>query len=58
MRISNDGEPMKSKKFGIGLSNLKQRLNLLCGGDIAFVEGEGVIFEISLGECCENINSR
>jgi len=56
--VRNDGESMKSKKFGIGLSNLKQRLTLLCGGDIEVVEGEGVAFEISLGECCENINRR
>jgi len=56
IRVSNDGEPMKSKKFGIGLSNLKQRLMLLCDGNIEVVEGEGVAFEISLGECCENIN--
>ena len=58
IRVSNDGEPMKSKKFGIGLSNLKQRLALLCHGSIEVVEGEGVAFEISLGECCENINCR
>lgn len=58
IRISNDGEPLKSKKFGIGLSNLKQRLELLCGGSIEIAEGEGVVFEISLGECCENIDRR
>ena len=58
IRIYNDGAPMKSKKFGVGLSNLKQRLGLLCNGGIEVVDAESSLFEINLGECCENTNSR
>lgn len=58
IRVYNDGEPMKSKKFGVGLSNLKQRLGLLCNGGIEIVDTESALFEINLGECCENTNSR
>lgn len=55
--LSNDGEPMKSKKFGVGLSNLKQRLELLCQGDIIVKDEKSVTFEILLGGCCEGTNS-
>lgn len=54
--IKNDGEAMKSKKFGIGLSNLKQRLELLCHGDIKVADTNKLEFYIILGECSENIN--
>ena len=47
---------MKSKKFGVGLSNLKQRLELLCKGDVVIEDTEEVTFYISLGDCSENIN--
>jgi len=30
--IENDGKEIKSKKFGIGLTNLSERLKYLCGG--------------------------
>jgi len=56
IRISNDGEKMRSKKFGVGLSNLKQRLELLCNGSVEIEEGKDVIFTILLGDCYENIN--
>jgi two-component system, LytTR family, sensor kinase len=54
--IKNDGEKMKSKKFGVGLSNLKQRLELLCRGTIEVEDKKDVTFNIILGEYCENIN--
>ena len=54
--IKNDGKVMKSKKFGVGLSNLKQRLELLCKGDVVIADTEEVTFYISLGDCSENIN--
>lgn len=56
IEVKNDGEKMKSKKFGIGLSNLKQRIELLCNGSIEVQNSEEVSFIISLGECSENIN--
>ncbi len=55
--IKNDGEVMKSKKFGVGLSNLKQRLELLCKGDVIVQNSKEVTFYITLGDCSENINS-
>lgn len=55
--IKNDGKVLKSKKFGIGLTNLKQRLELLCKGDILIKDTQEVTFKIILGDCCENTNS-
>lgn len=52
--IKNDGEPMKSQKFGVGLSNLKQRLELLCGGDVEIYDIAMPTFAIYLGGCREN----
>jgi len=54
--IKNDGGKMDSKKFGVGLSNLKQRLELLCKGSIEVADREDVTFHIVLGECSEDIN--
>jgi len=56
IRIKNDGESMKSKKFGVGLSNLKQRLELLCKASLEVEDKKNVTFNILLGDCCENIN--
>jgi len=55
--VSNDGKEMKKKKFGIGLSNLKQRLQLLCDGDIVVSDPSRSEFTIILGECNENFDS-
>jgi len=55
--VKNDGESMKSHKFGVGLSNLKQRLELLCKGSVRVDNTEEVTFYIILGDCSENINS-
>lgn len=57
VKVRNDGSMMKSKHFGIGLSNLKQRLELLCKGTIELEDIKSVTFKIVLGECSENINS-
>ena len=56
--LKNDGEMMKSKTFGVGLNNLKQRLELLCKASLLIVNTEMVCFEINLGECNENSNRR
>ena len=58
IQIKNDGKSMKKKKFGVGLSNLKQRLKILCKGSLHVKDLETPTFDIYLGECCENINSR
>ena len=56
--ISNDGKRMETNKFGIGLNNLKQRVELLCNGRVEVdKKKDEVTFYISLGECSENINS-
>lgn len=55
--VSNDGKEMTNRKFGIGLSNLKQRLELLCGGDIFTNDPKRSEFIITLGKCNENTDS-
>lgn len=57
IKIKNDGKPMIKKSFGIGLSNLKQRLELLCKGTLHVRNLETPTFVIYLGDCCENTNS-
>ena len=58
IRVKNDGKSMQNKKFGIGLSNLKQRLELLCHGDIVIQEIEQPTFDLYIGDLCENTRSR
>jgi len=48
---------MQKKSFGVGLSNLNQRLELLCKGSLSVESLERSMFYIHLGDCCENINS-
>lgn len=55
--LKNDGKAMKNPKFGIGLQNLKQRLELLCKGDIVIEDTQNVRVKVVLGECHENIDS-
>lgn len=55
--VKNDGAQMKSKKFGVGLDNLQQRLSLLCKAKLSVLDTKEVTFCINLGECGENINS-
>lgn len=55
--VKNDGKKMTNKEFGVGLSNLKQRLELLCKAKLGLDTSNEVTFYIVLGECCENSNS-
>ncbi|QSZ42135.1 sensor histidine kinase [Sulfurimonas aquatica] len=57
IKIENDGLAMQKKSFGVGLSNLNQRLELLCKGSLSVESLERSLFYIDLGECCENTNS-
>ena len=57
IKIQNDGEAMQKKSFGVGLSNLNQRLDLLCKGSLRVESLDKPQFYIYLGECNENINS-
>jgi sensor histidine kinase YesM len=52
--IQNNGKAMKSTKFGTGLTNLAQRLKLLCKGKIEIIDTQSPTFTIYLGDCHEN----
>jgi LytS/YehU family sensor histidine kinase len=52
--LKNDGKPIKSSTFGTGLSNLEQRLKLLCKGSIKITDLQKPTFTIYLGDCNEN----
>jgi LytS/YehU family sensor histidine kinase len=54
--LKNDGNAMKSQKFGVGLSNLNQRVELLCHGKIEIIDTLEPTFYIYVGDCNENIN--
>lgn len=48
IHIKNDGKPVGEMKFGIGLTNLSRRINLLCKGKIEYREVDNPEFIISL----------
>lgn len=52
--VSNDGKAMGSTAFGIGLTNLQQRLGLLCKGRMEITDTAPPRFTIYLGENNEN----
>jgi sensor histidine kinase YesM len=52
--IQNNGKSMKNTHFGTGLTNLAQRLKLLCKGRIEITDIESPTFTIYLGDCNEN----
>jgi len=52
--LQNNGKAMKSTKFGTGLTNLAQRLKLLCKGKIEITDTQNPTFTIYLGDCHEN----
>ena len=52
--LQNDGKAMKSTDFGTGLTNLAQRLKLLCKGRIEITDKKTPTFTIYLGDCDEN----
>lgn len=52
--VKNDGKPMRSTRFGIGLDNLNQRLELLCGGRLVVADTAYPTFHIHIGACHEN----
>jgi len=54
LTVQNNGKAMMSTKFGTGLTNLAQRLKLLCNGNIEITDKETPTFTIYLGDCHEN----
>lgn len=56
--ITNDGTAMQDTRPGIGLSNLDERLRLLCGGRLEIVRTAPPTFELYLGDCYEDTDRR
>lgn len=54
LTLKNDGKAMQSTTFGTGLTNLAQRLKLLCKGTIEVTNKEAPTFTLYLGDCHEN----
>lgn len=52
--VSNDGAPMQKAQRGIGLSNLHERLHLLCGGRLEITQTAPPTIHLYLGDCHEN----
>lgn len=56
--VKNDGIPMQQGAAGIGLSNLDERLRILCGGRLETVRTDPPTFQLHLGACHENTDRR
>ena len=52
--LENNGRSIKNTNFGTGLTNLAQRLKILCKGRIEITDKETPTFTIYLGACNEN----
>ena len=52
--ISNSGKEMTATDFGIGLTNLNQRLALICKGKLSVKKAVQPTFKIHLGDVNEN----
>lgn len=46
--VSNDGAPVLNPAFGVGLSNLKERLQRLQNGSLELLDRENVAYQIAL----------
>lgn len=51
--VSNNGKAITNTDFGIGLSNLKERLSHLCGGHVTITRFEPPTYTLTLKECDE-----
>jgi two-component system, LytTR family, sensor kinase len=58
LRVSNNGAPIAREAFGIGLSNLQERLSHLCGGKLILESHDPITYLITLKVCHENVNRR
>jgi len=56
--VQNSGKSVTNEKFGIGLSNLNERLKLLCDGYVALEQTRKPTYRIYIGACSENTISR
>lgn len=55
--VKNNGKPVQKHKFGIGLTNLKERLQILCKGRISLEDKQIPTYKITIGRCNENISN-
>lgn len=53
IEVSNSGKPITSTTFGIGLSNLQERLEHLCGGTLSIICLDPSTYTLTLKECHE-----
>ncbi|MBN2869889.1 MAG: histidine kinase [Campylobacterales bacterium] len=58
IRVSNTGKAISNATFGIGLANLKERLEHLCGGDVWIESFDPPAYLIELKECHEHFDRR
>ena len=58
IHVSNNGLPITHSAYGIGLSNLQERLKYLCGGDVTIVHFDPPTYLIELKECHEHPDRR
>ncbi|MBD3808978.1 MAG: histidine kinase [Sulfuricurvum sp.] len=59
LHVSNNGKSVSSKRFGIGLSNLQERIAFLCGGDVTLESSHNpTTYQITLKGCNENTDRR
>ncbi|MDD4950436.1 histidine kinase [Sulfuricurvum sp.] len=54
--VSNNGRPIRHSQFGIGLSNLQERLSYLCNGTLTIESLDPATYSIKLKVCHENID--
>jgi len=54
IRISNNGRPIQNTAFGIGLSNLQERLSHLCDGELTIESLDPPTYTLELKVCHEN----
>jgi len=58
IEVSNSGKPISSTTFGIGLSNLQERLKHLCGGELSITRPEPPTYTLTLKERHEHLDRR
>lgn len=58
IRVANNGKAVLANSFGIGLSNLQERLKHLCQGEVRLEQAFPVLYLITLKECCESADRR
>lgn len=54
--VSNNGREITNSIFGIGLSNLQERLSHLCGGKLSISSFAPPTYALTLKECDENLD--